>query len=161
MENYCIKERMYNMYEEYLGKTLSEIIIAKQALNNYKVTNIKDMKNTASYHTQQAIELLMKYKIYNDIRYNNGETEIKQLFTHDLDKLILHYCIPFGIYVPEKIMKNADKYSSWEAESRYSLGHSVRTDVIISALNEVEQWLIQTKPMYKAKIASVNKKLGL
>jgi hypothetical protein len=63
--------------------------------------------------------------------------------------------------VPEKIMKNADKYSSWEAESRYSLGHSVRTDVIISALNEVEQWLIQTKPMYKAKLASVNKKLGL
>jgi hypothetical protein len=59
MENYCIKERVCNMYEEYLGKTLSEIIIAKQALNNYKVTNIKDMKNTASYHTQQAIELLM------------------------------------------------------------------------------------------------------
>jgi hypothetical protein len=35
------------MYEEYLGKTLSEIIIAKQALNNYEITKIKDMKNTA------------------------------------------------------------------------------------------------------------------
>jgi hypothetical protein len=28
------------MYEEYLGKTLSEIIIAKQALNNYIVWGI-------------------------------------------------------------------------------------------------------------------------
>lgn len=32
------------MYEDYLTKSLSSIIIAKQALNNYKITNIKDMK---------------------------------------------------------------------------------------------------------------------
>jgi HEPN domain-containing protein len=149
------------MYEEYLGKTLSEIIIAKQALNNYEITKIKDMKNTASYHTQQAIELLIKYKIYNDTTYNQGDSEITQLFTHDLNRLIKKYCIPYGIYVPPKIVKNAKIYSSWESESRYSLAYSVRTDSIKSAINEVEQWLIQTKPMYKAKLVSVNKKLGL
>lgn len=53
------------MYEEYLTKALSSIIIAKQALKNYEKTNIKDMKNKAAYNTQQAVEYLLKFSIYN------------------------------------------------------------------------------------------------
>ena len=52
-------------------------------------------------------------------------------------------------------------YTTWEAESRYSLRYSVRLDSINTALSEAQQWLIQIKPAYKAKIASVNKKLKL
>lgn len=52
-------------------------------------------------------------------------------------------------------------YTTWEAESRYSLHYSVRLDSINTALSEAQQWLIQIKPAYKAKIASVNKKLKL
>lgn len=36
------------MYEEYLTKSLSSIIIARQALKNYEMTKIKDMKNKAT-----------------------------------------------------------------------------------------------------------------
>lgn len=69
--------------------------------------------------------------------------------------------MPYGINVPKKIVKNAKMYTSWEAESRYSLHYSVRVDSINTALRETQQWLIQIKPAYKAKIAGVDKKLNL
>ncbi len=47
--------------------------------------------------------------------------------------------------MPKKIEKNAMMYSSWEAESRYSLNYSVRADSIENALDEVEQWIIKLK----------------
>ena len=46
------------MYEDYLSKALSNIIMAKQAIKAFLVTNNKDMKNGASYHAQQAIEFI-------------------------------------------------------------------------------------------------------
>lgn len=149
------------MYEEYLQKALSNVIMARQALYGYKAVHQKDLKNGASYHAQQAIELLVKYNIYNNEIYRNSNNTADQIRTHDLDKLIKVYCIPFEIHVPEKIIKNAKVYSSWEAESRYSLKYSVRVDSIINALDEAEKWLIQLKPMYKAKIADVRRKLDI
>ncbi len=149
------------MYEDYLQKALSNIIMARQALNSFELIKQKDLKNGASYHAQQAIELLLKYSIYNNTGYNNNGTDIAQIRTHDLDKLITKYCKPLKIDVPKKIVKNAKMYSAWEAESRYSLHYSVRTDSITSALDEAEKWLIQLKPLYKAKIVEVRKKLNM
>jgi len=149
------------MYEEYLTKALAAVISARQALDNYEKTKIKDIKNSASYNAQQAIEYLVKYHIYNDIRYNENSNAIQQLFTHNLDMLIREYCIPYGIYVPKVIVKNAKKYSAWESESRYSLSYSVRTDSILTAIGETEAWLVKLKPSYKAKIVNVKKKLGI
>ena len=63
--------------------------------------------------------------------------------------------------MPRKIVKNAMMYSSWEAESRYSLHYSVRVDSIENALNETEQWLIKLKPMYNNKILQVRTKLNV
>lgn len=149
------------MYEDYLSKALSNIIMAKQAIKAFQLTNNKDMKNGASYHAQQAIEFIIKYEIYNNVNYNKGSNNFSQIITHDLDRLIKTHCIPYGIHVPKKIAKNAKMYTTWEAESRYSLRYSVRLDSINTALSEAQQWLIQIKPAYKAKIASVNKKLKL
>jgi HEPN domain-containing protein len=144
------------MYEEYLTKALSSIIIAKQALKNYEKTNIKDMKNKAAYNTQQAVEYLLKFSIYNCKQYQNSNHNVRQIYSHDLDRMINKYCKPYGIYVPKKIEEHADIYSKWEAESRYQLSYSVRIDSIMSALKETEQWLIQIRPRYKAKLADVN-----
>ena len=149
------------MYEEYLTKSLAAVIASRQALDNYEKTKIKDIKNTASYNAQQAIEYILKYCIYNNSKYNGDSKDIQQIHTHDLDRLIRIYCIPYGIYVPKKIIKNAEVYSKWEAESRYSLSYSVRTDSILAALAETEVWLVKLKPSYKAKIADVKKKLGI
>ena len=48
------------MYEEYLTKALSSIIIAKRALKNYEKTNIKDMKNEET--EQWLIQIRPRYK---------------------------------------------------------------------------------------------------
>lgn len=149
------------MYEDYLTKALSNVIMARQALNGYKLTNQKDFKNGASYHAQQAIELILKYCIYNNAGYNKNSNNITQIRIHDLDRLITQHCVPLGIDVPKKIAKNAKMYSTWEAESRYSLSYSVRIDSILTALDETEQWLIKLKPMYKGKIVAVRKKLNV
>ena len=36
------------MYEDYLTKALAGIIVVKQAVDNYELTKIKDIKNTAA-----------------------------------------------------------------------------------------------------------------
>lgn len=94
------------MYEDYLSKALSCIITAKQALENYQVMKIRDMKNIAAYNMQQSIEYLIKYKIYNCGSY----TRKSQIYDHNIDRMIQKYCIPYGIYVPKKIRKNANIY---------------------------------------------------
>ena len=148
-------------YADYLGKSLQNIIMARQALDAYNKTNIKDLKNGAAYHTQQAIELIIKYQIYNNTNYNNNGTNTNQILIHDINKLIKKYCKPYNIKVPEKIVRNAKMYSTWEAESRYSLKFSVRIDYICSALDTAENWLIQIKPIYRAKIVDVKRKLNI
>ncbi len=148
------------MYEDYLTKALVGIINAKQALNNFEQTKIKDLKNTAAYNVQQAIEYLLKYCIYNCDNYHKGNTPFKQLYTHNLALMIREYCVPYEIYVPKMICKNAQLYTSWEAESRYSLGFSVRLDSLQKAIDYTEGWLIELNPHYKKKINLVNKRLG-
>lgn len=149
------------LYEEYLTRALSNIIMARQAINSYKQINQKDLKNGASYHAQQAMELILKYCIYNNTEYNKNNVHIQQIRTHDLNRLITQYCVPFEIYVPKKIIKNAMMYSAWEAESRYSLSYSVRIDSIETALDETEQWLIKIKPIYRNNILRVRNKLNV
>ena len=147
------------MYEEYLTKALVGIINAKQALKNYEDTGIKDLKNTAAYNIQQAIEFILKHEIYNCEMYNHGNENVKQIFSHNLDSLIKDYCEPFQLCIPDKIVKNAKLYTSWEAESRYSLGFSVRIDSLKAAIKMTEMWLVQITPGYK-KLQQVNKRLG-
>ena len=151
------------MYDEYMTKALVGIINAKQALDNYQKLHIRDLKNTAAYNIQQAMEYLFKYSIYNCMQYNNGETDsdnIKQIYKHDLDALYKLYCKPYNIYVPEPIKKNAKSYSLWEAESRYSLNFQVHVNSIAAAIKYTEQWLITLKPSYTTHIERVNNKLN-
>ena len=149
------------MYEEYLTRAMVGVINAKQALSNYRTTGIKAIKCTAAYNIQQAIEYMMKYVIYNNNSYNEGksEDEIHQIFTHNLSQLCA-VCKSFDIDVPDKIAENAATYTSWEAESRYEVGFSVRTDSLAKAIVLAEQWLVVIKPLYKAKLKQVNEKLG-
>ena len=136
------------MYEQYLTKALADLVLARQAICNYKEnTNLKDMKNLASYHVQQAIEKMLKYCIYN-----NQGNNVQELYTHNLDILIKVHCSNLGIDVPKKIAKNAKEYTRWEAESRYALKYSINIASVISALTEAEDWLLILKPAYVKKI---------
>ena len=140
------------MLYSYLNKALSNIIVAKQALYAFKELKAKDLKNLASYNTQQAIELIIKHCIYEKTDYS------KQIYSHDLEMLILKYCNKLDIQVPNIIRRNARMYTRWEAESRYDLHYSVKIKSIEIALDEAEKWLIEIKPTYKRKIEYINKK---
>ena len=150
------------MYEDYLQKALSNIITSRGTLHEYDGhanTKLgKNLKNIAAYNVQQAIEHIVKYLIYNNAGYNKGSDNIKQIMTHDIDRLITVYCIPLHINVPKSIVKNSAIYSSWEAESRYSLTFSVRKDAIYHAICETEDWMIAINSRYKLTIVHYRKK---
>lgn len=151
------------MYDMYLTKALTGLINATQALEAYHKTNIKDIKNTAAYNVQQSLEYILKYLIYNCPEYNQGKTEenIHQIYSHNLNVLILQYCDTYEIKVPQAIRNKAILYTSWEAESRYSLGFSVRADVIQTAIKQASNWLIAVAPKYQKKINEINKRLQI
>lgn len=142
------------MYKEYLSMALTDMVVARWALCEFTVSKHKGFKEIAAFHVEQAMELILKYSIYNNTKYNEGcgESDVKQITTLSIDKLISEYCIPYGIYVPKKIQKNASKYSGWEDESRYALDFSVRVDAIESALSTTEEWLISIKPAYRVQL---------
>ncbi len=151
------------MYETYLTKSLAGLVNATQALEAYEKTKIKDLKNSAAYNVQQAIEYLLKYLIYNNPMYNKNRTEeaTPQVYSHNLNLLILQYCDTYSIPVPRAIRDKAILYTSWEAESRYSLGFSVRTDAIKSAVTHTSKWLVTIAPKYQKKINEINKRLNI
>ena len=45
------------------GLIKADLITAKQAIDYYEEKRIKDIKNIAAYHLQQATEKLIKYQI--------------------------------------------------------------------------------------------------
>ena len=152
------------MYEYYLTNALVGIINSKQALKNFLITKLKSLKNTSAYHIQQTFEYLIKYLVYNNTNYNKGvisETSIKQIFSHNLDLLIKNFCIPNKIKVPKQLINNAKLYTSWEAESRYRIGFSVRINSLKKAIDIAENWLLEIKPSFSQKLKNVNKRLRL
>lgn len=55
------------MQEISKGYIKADIIAAKQAIDYFDDNKIKDIKNVAAYHLQQATEKLIKYQIYEQL----------------------------------------------------------------------------------------------
>lgn len=51
----------------------ADLLIAQQGIELYKNREIKEIKNQAAYHLQQAAEKLIKYDIHFSIRINSLE----------------------------------------------------------------------------------------
>ncbi len=121
------------------GIIRADIIAAKQAIEYFDKKRIKDIKNVAAYHLQQAAEKLIKYQIYQSIGTN---VSIKQMHTHDLSKLI-EYADAEGIYlvVPEYITAHINSITDWEAGSRYNISFSVRIDSLKKCYEVIDKWL--------------------
>ena len=164
-KNYIREGGIDMYYEDYLSKALSNIVSSRHALYEYTISLDsklgKNMKNLSAYHTQQAIELILKYEIYNNQGYNKGSSNFAQIMSHDIDRLIKKYCTSYKIWVPSIIIKNADRYTKWEAGSRYSLGFSVRKDSIHAAIKATEDWLIKINPKYKKQVSIYKNKYSL
>ncbi len=90
----------------------ADIIAAKQAVDYYDKCKIKDIKNIAAYHLQQAAEKLIIYA--------------------------QSFCFKF--ILPEYIDANSLVLTSWEAGSRYDINFKIRIDTLKKTLNVIDEW---------------------
>lgn len=121
-----------------LSYAMADIKAAQSALNavKNKEGNEKATKGIAAYHTQQAIEKMIKSEIYRV----NPNINPRQIYTHKIFDLcsIAQFN---GIIIPKDIALNAQMYTDWEAAGRYDLHFSVRVDSIEKALRLAENWM--------------------
>ena len=122
------------------GLIMADIIAAKQAIAYYDEKGIKDIKNIAAYHLQQAAEKLIKIQIYQGITSINN----REIYTHDLRRLIGYAGAQgLALQVPEYIQNHIISITDWEAGSRYDVGFSVRIDVLKKTLEVISEWTEQ------------------
>ena len=98
---------------------------------------MKDIKNVAAYHLQQAAEKLIKYQIYQNLNTINNHS----VYTHDLSRLI-GYAVSEGIQlnIPDYIYDHMNSITEWEAGSRYDIAFSIRIDTLKKCYNVIEEW---------------------
>ena len=119
------------------GLIRADIIAARQAIAYYDEKQIKDIKNIAAYHLQQAAEKLIKIQLYRGI----SQISNKEIYTHDLRRLV-GYANSQGLTlaVPEYIQRHLLMITDWEAGSRYNIGFSVRIDILKKTLDVITEW---------------------
>jgi len=121
-----------------IGIITADLIAAEHAIDEYDNGGIKDIKNIAAYHLQQAAEKLIKIQIYALV--NNAENS--KLYTHNIEKLVVYAdSLKAGIQIPQYIRDRRLEITEWEAGSRYDLGFSIRIDVLKRAQKEIKKWL--------------------
>lgn len=120
------------------GLIKADIIAAGHAIEYFEQKKIKDIKNVAAYHLQQAVEKLLKYQIYQ-VGTNISN---RRMYTHDIRKL-LDYASEenFRLIVPDYINNHANSITEWEAGSRYDIGFSVRIDALKKCYETVNEWI--------------------
>jgi len=120
------------------GLIKADIIAAKQAIEYFEEKHVRDMKNIAAYHLQQAAEKLIKIQIYNQC----SQVDNAQMYTHQIEKLIL-YADSLGInpIIPDYIRQNSLIITAWEAGSRYDIGFSIRIDTLKKCYAVISDWI--------------------
>lgn len=120
-----------------MGLIKADIIAAKQAIAYFEDNKIRDIKNIAAYHIQQAMEKLIKIQVY----CKSNDYDNHKLFNHNIEKLILYAeTLDIDLYVPKYVRDNSLVITDWEAGSRYDVGFSIRIDTLKKAFNEAECW---------------------
>lgn len=115
----------------------ADIIMARQGIELYRSNEIREVKNQAAYHLQQAAEKMIKIQIYRSgVPYEN-----KSLYVHNL-KVLIHYAerLDFGVRIPDFIRKNALIISDWEASSRYDIHFTIKITSLEKCYKEVTNW---------------------
>lgn len=120
-----------------MGLIKADMVAANQAIKYFEDNNIRDIKNIAAYHLQQAAEKLIKIQIYcKCISYDNHK-----LYAHNIEKLIIYAdSLAIGAVVPKYVRDNSLIITDWEAGSRYDVGFSIRIDTLKKCSNEIQKW---------------------
>ena len=124
------------VFERYVSRAACDIILARCGINNIKEYNLKESRYTAAEKVNSAIELLMKYSLYNKNSYQEHGSGCIE--TRDLNELYNEYCLKYDVYIPKNIAQRVEMYSRWK-----SVNHKVyvRTDSVVKAIQYVEDWI--------------------
>lgn len=104
---------------------LSELILG--------TTNDEIMQNMAAYHTQQAIEKILKNMIIQARGYGNNN--------HDIDRLLVD-AKDLQLDIPDWIEEESYEISRWATTIRYNSNFKVNRDKISEINLKIEDWLI-------------------
>lgn len=115
----------------------ADILMAKQGIEIYENNNVREVKNMAAYHLQQAAEKLIKIQVYrSNIEYDN-----RQIYVHNLSKLLSYANgLNINLNVPNEIVQNSITISEWEAGSRYDLHFKIRIDTLKKFYTIIYDW---------------------
>lgn len=116
-------------YEEYLALAKNDLKVARLVLNS---ANDELMQNTAAYHTQQAVEKIMKGLIVQA----GGKAGISHNITElskDLDEL--------GVTYPKWINDVDYDISSWATTIRYNTNFKADHDLVEKVIQNSEKWI--------------------
>ena len=95
-------------------------------------TNDELKQNMAAYHTQQAVEKIIKQLIIDKRGFGNIE--------HDLGQLVAD-AKSEGIVVPEWVEENSYEISRWATTIRYNSNFKTNRDSIDSFNKLIKEWL--------------------
>jgi len=111
--------------------------IAKRDLQTSAIilgtTNDEIMQNMAAYHTQQAIEKIIKYLLVKFRGFANVEHDIQRL-SDDAKGC--------GIAIPSWVEDNSYEISKWATTIRYNSNFKTNKDTILSLNVEIQKWII-------------------
>ena len=87
---------------------------------------------------------MKRSNLYCPIRFCNlglASTDNKQMFTHDLSRL-LDYAEAEGLelFVPDYIKNHVNQITDWEAGSRYDFNFACRIDTLKKCCETIEEW---------------------
>lgn len=95
-------------------------------------TNDEIMQNMAAYHTQQAIEKIIK----NELVAARGYAGVE----HDLNILVAD-AKASGVTVPEWVDQNSYEISRWATTIRYNSNFRTNRDAIVQYVALAAEWL--------------------
>jgi len=68
------------------GIIKADIVTAEQSISFFKAHKIKDIKNIAAFHLQQAAEKLIKIQLYD----SSVQLQNSKLYTHNIEALLAY-----------------------------------------------------------------------
>jgi len=120
-----------------MGLIKADLIMAGQGIKLYRENEIKEVKNQAAYHLQQAVEKLIKIQVYTSgCAYNN-----RSMYIHNISSLSSYAdSLGFNVDIPTEIRNNAVMISDWEVSGRYDIHFSIRINTLEKFHEIIYDW---------------------
>lgn len=94
------------------------------------------IQNMAAYHTQQAIEKVLKQLLIKQRGFGNND--------HDLERLIID-AKEVGVDPPNWVEENSYEISKWATTIRYNSNFKTNRDSIMEFTEKTKDWIEEIK----------------